>query len=240
MSEETFAKLLQVLRDLYSAIQSMAGFTPRQNSIKTQSLADKISRIDQLNTDIAKKEEIIGKKQKERQLLVYGRFEKDGQDGIIRLTRQVVKYVDGLGEECESELERIKRLLDKIAPSKSRRKPKDETDKTHSVSERSFGSMEKNARDIHSVIKDISDYAPVDTNIGVEKFGDKVAQLKTYNEEISDLINKELSSLVKKRQIEYSSKTNGIRKILSESKKYVIGCYGINSDEYNKIRLIKI
>lgn len=231
---------MQVLRDLHSATEAMGEYTPKQNAIKSKSLGEKIALIEQLNADIADKEETLASKRKERQLLVYGQFEKDGQDGIIRLTRQIIRYVDGLGDEYEARLERLKKLLEKMAPARTRRKPKDEKDKTRSISEQSFSSIEKNARDAHSTIADIADYAPADPNIDKDKFYDKIQYLRTLNNEIADIINKEISQLVKKRQYEYNSKTAGIRRILTEVKKYVSGSYGTNSDEYNKIRLLKI
>ena len=66
-------------------------------------------------------------------------------------------------------------------------------------------------------------------------FAKTLNEICTMDWENNNIENKELKPLRKKRASEYNSKTNGVAKILSETKKYVAGNYGERSDEYNKI-----
>ena len=59
------------------------------------------------------------------------------------------------------------------------------------------------------------------------------------NLENGNIVSNDLKPLRKKRASEYNSKTNGVAKILSETKKYVAGNYGERSDEYSKIKHLK-
>ncbi|MBI3193277.1 MAG: hypothetical protein HYZ34_02280 [Ignavibacteriae bacterium] len=240
MAEKTFATMHQTLRDLQSATEGMSGYSPKQTGIAKDGLSAKVTTLGQLDGEITDKQTSLKQKQDRRVIVVNGKLETNSEDGLVRLSRQVATYVDGLGDEYESQLTVLRRLINRMAPSTTRRKPKDEKDKTRSTSEQSYASIAKCGEEFYSVIEDIADYSPADPKITLAGYLACVTELKTLNADIADLNNKQLKPLIKKRQTEYHSKTNGVARILSETKKYVSGNYGKNSDEYNKIKHLKV
>ncbi|MBI5214701.1 MAG: hypothetical protein HY960_03005 [Ignavibacteriae bacterium] len=239
MADKNFPTMFQTIRDLRDATTSMSGFSPRQNAIKAASLDEKINTLHGYDTTINEKENVLRGFQTERNILVDGKEEEDGKDGLVRLTRQIIKYVDGLGDEYDSDVDTLKKILAKMAPSSTRRKPVDDKDKTRSTSEQSFESMVKHAEKVYDTIKTIPDYAPADEKITLAKFKTDVDRLSELNSLIHNMENKELKPLRKKRLTEYTSQTSGVAKILQETKKYVAGNYGLRSDEYSQIKHLK-
>ena len=85
----------------------------------------------------------------------------------------------------------------------------------------------------------VSDYAPVDENISIKKYEELLDEIKKLTKGISETETK-LTPKEKERAKLTNRVSDGIRKTVSETKKYVRGNYGSSSDEYNSIRLIKV
>jgi len=244
MSESNFATKLQVLKDLKNACALMAGYNPLQQLIKVAVMNTRIGDIEAANTEIISFESILTDNQLERKLKVRGQIENDLFDGLIRRSRQIANYVDGMGDKYESEAIQIRRLVIKMEPSITRRKSTGPDDKTHSTSEQSYDSITANAGKILGIIKlmktaGVSDYTPADTNITEAHYSDLITEILNLTKKIAETESK-LKPFLKKRETLTNRKSDGIRKILSETKKYVRGNYGSNSPEYNSIRLIKV
>jgi len=244
MAESNFATKLQVLKDLKNAVTLMAGYNPLQNLIKTANMDTRIIEIEDAQKEINPLESILKDKRDERRLKVHGLIEDDLFDGLIRRSRQIASYVDGMGDKYESEAVQIRKLVIKLAPNRTRRKPLTPEDKTHSTSEQSFDSITSNAVKILDIIKlmttgGVSDYNPADTNITEAHYSDLILEIKSLTKDVADT-EVLLRPFLKKRETFVNRKSDGIRKILSETKKYVRGNYGTNSGEYNSIKLMKV
>src|SRR3990172_3078686 len=239
MAESNFATKLQALKDLRNACAVMAGYAPKQELIQITGMDKRISALDVLGVEMKPLAITLADLQKERELKVHGQIEDDNFEGIIRRSRQVASYVDGMGEPFESEAEQVRKLVEKMKPSKTRRKPTSPDDKTRSTSEQSFVSITEHADGILSILKRMDvDYAPVDETISLKNYGELIDALKKLTKDISETETK-LKPKEKERNKLTNRTSDGIRKTVSETKKYVRGNYGFNSTEYNSIRLIK-
>ncbi len=113
-------------------------------------------------------------------------------------------------------------------------------DKTRSTSEQSFASITTHAEEILSIIKGMDvDYAPVDETISIKNYGELTEAIGKLTDAVS-ATSKKLKPKEKERNKLTNRVSDGIRKIVSETKKYVRGNYGSSSTEYNSIRLIKV
>lgn len=238
MAEDNIPMKIQKLRDLANACSAMGGYSPVQNAIQLASMNSKIASIDGLNTNITQMETLLNNKQEQRWLKVKGQAETDGSDGLIRRSRQIANYVDGLGETYEAETEQIRRFVTKMQPSQTRRKKLNETDRTRSTSEQSFASIINCAENIFNIIDTIPDYLPVDANIEKTNYRNLIDEVKNLSTDISNT-QKDLRPVLKEREKQVQSKANGISRIIAETRKFVLGCYGRDSSEWNSIRLIK-
>lgn len=244
MAESNFATKLQVLKDLKEACTLMGGYNPLQNLIKVAAMGGRIADIEGANLEINPLESILKDNRDERVLKVFGQIEDDAFNGLIRRVRQIATYVDGLGDKYESEAVQIRRLVKKMDPDHTRRKPTGPDDKTRSTSEQSFDSITANAGKILEIIKlmktgGISDYTPADATITQANYTALIAEILALTKKIAETDGK-LKPFLKKRDTLTNRKSDGVRKIVSETKKYVRGNYGSNSSEYNSIRLIKV
>ena len=243
MSESNFATKLQLLKDLRNACNSMAGYAPIQALISLAGMLTRISDIETINAQINTVEATLPDKQAERELKVHGQIEDDGLNGIIRRSRQVASYVDGTGEPFETEAVLIRRLVNKMQPSNTRRPSTGPEDRTRSTSEQSYASITANATKVLRIIigmnaGGVMNYNPADAEITIANYTTLINEIKTLSNQIGD-ISGNLKALQNLRRILYNRPADGIRKILSETKKYVRGNYGFTSAEYNAIKLLK-
>lgn len=236
MPENNYSGMLQKLKQIKTGCVTMPKFTPLQQLIKLPAIESKISEIETLNHEINTLESELNKKRQNRIVKIKGLTEKHGEDGIIRLSRQAVNYVDALGQEYSSRHQMLKKLIIKMQP-----KGKKKTDKKriNNGSQQSYEAITRAAEEFYSIIKDISVYEPADIKISKAKYLDKINEIKSLSADITHLYN-ELKPRIDKRYQEYHSKTNGIRKIITETKKYVRGNWGQNSHEYETIKVIKL
>jgi len=245
MAESNFETKLQTLKNLKNACAPMPGYNPVQDLIKISSMEQRIADIETVNGQIIPLETELSDKQSDRNLKVHGLVEDDDFEGLIRRSRQVAAYVDGQGKPYEQEAILIRRLVKRMSPGSTRRKPEDENDRTRSTSEQSFVSITGFAVEILSIIMGMvdetgpSDYNPVDPLIQIDAYSALIEGVKGDTTAIAE-VNKDLKSLEGQRRILYNRPGDGIRKIVSEAKKYVRGSYGKSSDEWNSIRLIKV
>lgn len=245
MAESNFETKLQTLKDLKNACAEMVSYAPVQDLIKITGMEERIETIETVNGQILPLETERSDQQGDRNLKVHGQVEDEDFEGIIRRSRQAAAYVDGQGKPYEQEAILIRRLVNKMAPGSTRRKPEDKTDRTRSTSERSFVSITGFAVEILSIIDSMvndtgdSDYNPVDPLIQRDAYNDLIKEVKGHTTAIAKA-NNELKPLEGQRRILYNRPSDGIRKIVSEAKKYVRGSYGKTSDEWNSVRLIKV
>ncbi|MBI4931341.1 MAG: hypothetical protein HY841_11300 [Bacteroidetes bacterium] len=240
MAESNFATKLQALKDLRNACALMTKYSPKQELIQIKGMDKRISALDKLALEMNPLITLLKDQRDERELKVHGQIEDDAFEGIIRRSRQVALYVDGMGEPFESEAAQIRKLVEKMKPSKTRRKPTSPEDKTRSTSEQSFASITAHADEILSIIKAMdADYAPADETISLKNYDELTAKIKELTKNVSET-EKKLKPKEKEREKLTNRKSDGIRKIVSETKKYVRGNYGSSSDEWNSIRLIKV
>lgn len=245
MAESNFETKLQTLKNLKNACATMTAYDPVQDLIKISEMEQRIEDIETVNGQIIPLETKLSDEQGDRQIKVHGQVEDDDFEGLIRRSRQVAAYVDGQGKPYEQEAILIRRLVNKMAPKGTRRKPEDEDDRTRSTSEQSFVSITGFGVEILSIIDGMvgetgpSDYNPSDPLIKYAAYSALIEEIKAHTTAIA-LVNKNLKPLEGQRRILYNRSSDGIRKIVSEAKKYVRGSYGKNSDEWNSVRLIKV
>jgi hypothetical protein len=235
MSENTMATKLQRLVDLNAAIAPIgAAYNPTNNSIKTGSLSAKETTLTGLNDQINPLETALNDKQEERSAKTYAQVEVNGFDGMIRQVRQIAGFVKELGEEHADKSELIRRAVNKIAPDRTRRKPLNENDRTRSTSEKSYDSMFAQAKKIAKIISDMAaPYNPADPTITAASFDASVTALTTLSEEIGGLL-KDVTPLRKQREREMKN----LPKLITSSKNYIKHSFGVNSAEYNSVKLI--
>lgn len=238
MSDNNFAARTQKLKDLRDACTGMTGFSPTQSMVQVTGMTTKVDSITTVNQSISDIETPLNSKQEERVLKVRGMIEENGFEGLIRRSRQIASYVDGLSDEYDAEVELIRRLVNKMQPNQTRRKKKNPDDKTRSTSEQGYASIVKYAEQIYDIINTIPDYHPTDTNIDKSEYQNLTSAADTLNSDIASLI-KDLNPLIKQRSTLINSKVNGISKIIKETRKYVRGNYGAQSSEWNSIKHIK-
>ena len=245
MAESNFETKLQTLKDLKNACAAMVSYAPVQDLIKITGMEERIETIETVNGQILPLETERSDQQGDRNLKVHGLVEDDNFEGLIRRSRQVAAYVDGQGEPYEQEAILIRRLVNKMQPSDTRRQPTGPDDRTRSTSEQSFVSITGFGVEILSIIDSMvdetgsSDYNPVDPLIQRDAYSDLVDEIKGHTTAIA-AVNNDLKPLEGQRRILYNRSSDGIRKIVSEAKKYVRGSYGKTSDEWNSVRLIKV
>ena len=240
MSEYNFATRLQDLKDSYKAVESIGGYNPSNSLITVNALNDKITQIETANKDVSDIEKAIKLIQDERYNKVRGMKKDIGTAGLIERTRQIVNYVEGLGKDYSTQVEILKRLLNKMDPDDTRREPVNESDKTRSTSEQSFVSITSFAKEVLGVIQAIPVYDPANADITVTGYSQLIDEISALNTEIKKKQNTEYEGLIKKRRDLYDSKTDGINTIILQLKDYVLGNWGKDSDEYSKVRDIKI
>ncbi len=235
MSENTMAVKLQRLKDLNSAITSMGGaYSPSNNSVKAGTLSALETSLTDLDDQINPLETLLNDKQNDRYSKTYALLEKEGYDGIIKLSRNVAGYVEQMGEEHQDKAELIRRAVNKIAPSKTRRKPLNESDKTRSTSEKAFDSMFAQAKKIAKIITDMGGtYNPADATIAAGTYTANVTALITLSEDIGEAI-KDVTPPRKERARLY----DGLTKRITLSKNHVKYHFGATSPQYDSVKLI--
>lgn len=225
---------LQRLKDLNTAITPMGGaYNPPKNEIKAATLTAQETLLDGLEGQINPLETLLNDKQEERYSKTHNKLEVNGSDGIIRQSRRVAGLVEEMGEEHQDKAEMIRRAVNKISPSKTRRKPSGPEDKTRSTSEQAFDSLFKQAQKIADIIVGMPAYLPADGTISSAAYMTNVTDLKLLSKDIGS-IEKDLVPLQKQRSREYKN----LEKVINSSKKYIKNSFGATSPQYDSVKNI--
>lgn len=238
MADITFGTILAALKAILEAVRGLAGYLPVQSLIQVVNLDTKVAAIETINTDIDSMEDDLNTLQESRWKKVHGLEINNGFDGIIKRSRQATAYVDGLGDEYDPQVEMLRRIVKLMSPI-GKKKPKKPDQKTISRSKRDFNTITRHARKFYTIINKIPAYSPVDVKIQKATYLSLIQEIETHTSDIDEMFS-DLKPLQKQRKALYHSKTTGIRKIITETKKFVRGSYGENSPEYNSIKHIKI
>ncbi len=239
MAESNFATKLQALTEMRDACTAMGGYSPSQSAIQVASMTTKVNSITSVNSQIAPLEDTLNTQQEQRFAAVHNVIEKQGNDGLIRRSRLVANYVQGLGTDFSPQYEMIRRAVNKMSPKKTRRKSTGPDDKTRSTSQQSFDSICKFAEDIFAVITAMGgSYAPVNADISAPNYQASFSGVRNMSSTITSTFSS-LKPLIKERSILYNSKATGVQKVIGDTKRYVLGMFGKNSAEYQSIKHIK-
>jgi hypothetical protein len=239
MPEKNYTIMLNRLMEIKSGCKLLKGYLPLQKIIQIDSIDHKILTLDNLNNEIELLETKLNDKRQKRMKLIKGLSEKHGINGIIRLSRQVVNYVGAFGYEYNNQHLMLKKLIVKMQPKGSNGNGHSHNGHSYNGIKQSYASITHAAEEFYNILKDIPVYNPADTSISKSSYEAKLSEIKELSSSITDLYD-ELKPLIQKRYTEYYSKTNGVRKIVSEVKKYIRGNWGLNSNQYNSIKDIKI
>ena len=225
-SERTFGDILARAYRLYEAILQMLGFAPADADIMPPAFLTFLDSVDAKNNTVAATKQEWSMALKNRIELYFG------IEGIKKRASYVIAYCRSRSD-LKKEAELIYRICKKIQNYK---KPKPEQDeKKRILGEQSYGDFVKLLGDLIEAVKQVPAYTPPNTLI-------KVVNLETFRTSLL-AINKTIGE----KYYEYSIKTKErlamyvtLKDKMNRIKASVKSQYGLNSNEYNSIKGIRV
>jgi hypothetical protein len=225
-SERTFGDILARAYRLYEAILQMLGFAPADADIMPPAFLTFLDSIDAMNNTVAATKQEWSMALKNRIELYFG------IEGIKKRASYIIAYCRSRSD-LKKEAELIYRICKKIQNYK---KPKPEQDeKKRILGEQSYGDFVKLLGDLIEAVKQVPAYTPPNTLITVAKLGTFRTSLLAINQTIGEKYY-EYSIKTKERLAMYVTLKDKMNRIKASVKSQ----YGLNSNEYNSIKGIRV
>lgn len=234
-SETTFGDRLARGYLLNDAIAQMVGYNPADTDIKTADYKQFLNDVDLKNTTLAGIKTEWQNAVKARQELYFN------DTGVKKRTSYVLAYCKSRSDIKKETvvIERICRLIlnyRKPKPPKIEKAADDtQTSKKRNLGEQSFGDLVKLLGDLLEALKQLPLYEPPNTLIKLDELTNFRNSLLDSNTVVGDKIYEYLV-ITKERLIMYEQLKDKMLRI----KATVKAQYGINSNEYQSIKGIRV
>ena len=233
VSKKSFAARIHRAQQLSSYIKDFTGFDPPrtdESAVSYQALTDSISIANQSETALMKDYRLAVN---ERQNAFFGK--SNSVQSLFIPIKDMIKAQYGANS---IEVTILESIIRKMRSSKVSRTSSDPTNpeqvKSISQSEKSYGSLTKNFNDFITVISGFESYKPSKDTLKLPSLQEMSEKLAKLNDTVSQKIN-QLRSVKADRLKMYDELRDRSLRI----KSYVKAHYGVDSNEYNMIRLMR-
>lgn len=227
--ERTFGDRLARGYQLYEAINNMSGYAPADDDIKPNNFLSFLDSVDAKNNQVASLKDIYSLDVKSRQNIFFN------ERGIKKRASYVYAYCKSRSD-IKKETAIIQRIYRKIQNYK---KPQKNTlptnDNKRITGEQSYGDFIKLLGDLIESLRQITDYNPPNELITIDSLELYRTDMITINKKVGDTIY-DYGIAIKERFEMYEQLKDKMLRIKSSVKAQ----YGINSNEYQTIKGIKV
>ncbi len=244
--ERSMESLHNKLKIVYSYVNGLSTYNPVNPLITVNNIKQVCDRITEINALLITPEQNLSAKRVLLYNLVNATEKKNGYEGLKALMRDSTSFVEAMGSDHKSDAKMLRRIVNHLHPvSKGKSKENGENPaepdpkKKRSTSETGIGSVIKQTEDFIKILENNAFYSPSDTTIGTSNFQSLLSQIKNCSNDIQNLL-KVITPLKSERNKLINDKVEGIRKIISQVRKYIKSNYGENSAEWNGIRNIEV
>ena len=232
--ESSYGAKLRKAQDLLTLIQGFNNFTPPPRQESLTAYAALIESISNANSTTATNKQLYKDAVADRQSAYKG-----NSASIDKLLAPIRGAVDAQFGKNSSESKGIATIVKNMRATKLIKLPADPTKnvqaKTVSQSERSYGSIIQNFSDIINTLKQIQGYSPSNTVLSVES----LLEIQQRVSNLNNVVVQQVGSL-KNSQKDRADLYAELKERTQRIKAYIKAQYGMNSNEYQLTKGIKI